>query len=54
MKKEKENRREENNNVNVMAEYSFENIYLQIASVKVKASDGENFETLLLLQKHSN
>ena len=47
MKKEKETRREENNNVNVMAAYSFENIYLQIASVKVKASDGENFETLL-------
>ena len=47
MKKEKETRREENNNVNVMAAYSFENIYLQIASVKVKAGDGENFETLL-------
>ena len=47
MEKEKETRREENNNVNVMAAYSFENIYLQIASVKVKAGDEENFETLL-------
>ena len=30
-----------------MATYPFKNTYLSIEYVKVKASDGENFETLI-------
>ena len=36
-----------------MATNSYESIYLQIASVKVKASGGENFETSALLDRGS-
>ena len=48
-KKGKQERREENTNVNIMGAHSYESIYLKSFSVKVKASDGENFESFTLL-----
>ena len=36
-----------------MATHSYENIYLQIVPVKVKATEGENFENFSLLDSGS-
>ena len=46
-KKGKEERREGNTNVNVVATHSYESIYLQIVPVKVKTSDGQNLKPSL-------
>lgn len=52
-KKEKQERREENTNVNIMGTHSYESIYLKSFSVKIKASDGENFESFAFLDSGS-